>query len=56
MLVSDLIQSYRTDPASPYKALRFRTREHYDSLLRRIDGDLGAHEVSTGVHSPHGHA
>ena len=46
MLVRDLIQSYRTDAASPYKALRFRTRQHYDSLCHRIEADLGARDIS----------
>jgi hypothetical protein len=45
MTISDLIASYRTEKASSYHALRFRTREHYDSLLRRIEADLGANEI-----------
>jgi hypothetical protein len=44
--ISDLILSYRTDKASAYPTLRFRTRQHYDSLLRRIEADLGAREVA----------
>jgi hypothetical protein len=52
MRVADLIASYRTDPASSFgrkddKRLRFRTREHYDCLLRVIEADLGAQEVGS---------
>jgi hypothetical protein len=39
--VRTLIQCYRTDQDSNYRKLRFGTRRHYDSLLRRIDTDLG---------------
>jgi hypothetical protein len=45
MLVSELIASYRTDPVSSYKTLRFRTREHYDSLLKRVEADLGDKQI-----------
>jgi hypothetical protein len=34
--VANLVQLYRTDERSPYKQLRFKTRETYDSLIRRI--------------------
>src|ERR1700722_15053777 len=47
MLIADLIASYRTDKASSYASLRYRTRQHYDSLLRRIDGDLGERDIAT---------
>lgn len=39
--VRTLIQCYRTDQDSGYRKLRFETRRHYGSLLRRIDADLG---------------
>lgn len=45
MRIADLIISYRTDPASAYGKLRYRTRQHYDSLCSRIDADLGAKEI-----------
>lgn len=45
MRVSALITSYSTDPASTYRTLRYRTREHYDSLLKRINIDLGEKEI-----------
>lgn len=32
-----LIADYRSDPRSPYKNLRYKTREHYDVLLRRLE-------------------
>lgn len=41
MNISELITSYRSDPVSTYRTLRFRTRQHYDSLLKRIGEDLG---------------
>jgi len=46
MKIADLIASYRADPASSYHALRYRTRQHYDSLLRVIDADLGERDVT----------
>ena len=46
MKVSALIESYRTDPVSSYSTLRYRTRQHYDSLLKRVEQDLGAIEVA----------
>lgn len=46
MLVHDLIASYRTDAASAYGKLRYRTRGNYDGLLRHIDRDLGHHDIT----------
>ena len=46
MLISELIHSYRTDPVSSYGSLRYRTRQHYDSLLKRIETDLGGTDVA----------
>jgi hypothetical protein len=46
MKISDLIESYRTDEASNYGRLRFRTRGHYDSLCRRLSADLGDKKIA----------
>jgi len=46
LTVKQLIAAYKTDPDSGYQKLRFRTRENYDSLLRRIEKDLGPEMVS----------
>lgn len=46
MKIANLIESYRTDPVSTYRTLRFRTRQHYDGLLKRIDADLGTMDVA----------
>jgi hypothetical protein len=47
MNLSALIHDYRADTASPYGKLRIGTRQRYDSLLRRIERDLGEREVSS---------
>ena len=47
MLVRDLIAFYRTDPASSFGKLRFRTRENYSGLLRHIERDLGPREIGS---------
>jgi hypothetical protein len=39
--IRSLIAAYETDPDSPYKALRYHTRENYGSLTRRIMRDHG---------------
>jgi hypothetical protein len=36
-----LIGCYQADPDSTYQRVRFRTREHYRSLMLRIDADYG---------------
>lgn len=41
LTISKLIEEYRSDPASPYHDVRYRTRENYDSLLRRIHSERG---------------
>jgi hypothetical protein len=46
MLISDLIAAYTTDPASAYGALRYGTRNSYDSRLRIIGTDLGTKEIA----------
>jgi hypothetical protein len=43
--MASLIMAYRGDPDSPYRQLRYRTRETYDSLMRRIDHDLGSEKI-----------
>ena len=35
------MQRYRNDEHSPYKKLRYRTKQNYDSVLRRIEEDRG---------------
>ncbi len=44
--IAGLITSYKSDERSTYKSLRFRTREHYDSLMRRIEVDCGERKLS----------
>jgi hypothetical protein len=40
--IASLISRYKTDGDFGYGKLRFRTRQHYDSLLRRIEKDMGS--------------
>lgn len=42
-----LIARYRTDPRAAYAQLRFRTRENYDALLRRISKDCGGEKLAS---------
>lgn len=44
--VGDLLRAYRADPRSGYRNVRPRTRQNYDSLLRRIENDLGSVSVA----------
>jgi hypothetical protein len=46
MTVEDLVNRYQTDDNSSYKDLRFRTREHYRSCLKRILDDCGNSRLS----------
>jgi hypothetical protein len=39
--VASLIARYKADKDSPYGKLRYRTREHYEGLMRRIERDIG---------------
>lgn len=39
--VASLIAAYTADKVSPYRKLRHRTRQNYDSLLRRVEKDHG---------------
>jgi hypothetical protein len=43
--VAGLVHCYRTDDRSPYKTLKYRTRENYDNLLRRVSHDLGPQQI-----------
>jgi hypothetical protein len=43
--VAGLIARYKTDPDSTYQQLRYRTKQGYDSLLRRIERDMGSEVV-----------
>lgn len=40
-----LVQHYKTDPDSPYHKKRFATRQHYDTLCRRVILDMGDDEI-----------
>jgi hypothetical protein len=39
--IRSLVESYQTDPDSSYRKLRYRTRERYDNLCRRMVKDRG---------------
>lgn len=41
-----LVQQYRTDPDSPYHKKRYASRQHYDTLCRRIDKDCGPLKIA----------
>lgn len=41
-----LVRCYRTDPDSPYHKKRYATREHYDSLSKRIVTDYGTVRIA----------
>lgn len=43
--VRSLIHCYQTDKDSPFKKLRYRTRQHYAILCRRIDRDHGDEDI-----------
>jgi len=44
--VSSLIDRYVNDKGSPFHGLRFRTREHYLSLIKRINESLGEQKLA----------
>jgi len=46
LTVNELIAAYTTDPISPYRKLRHRTRVNYDGLMRRIAKDHGGKNLS----------
>src|SRR5262245_39872283 len=41
LTIRELIGAYKRDPDSPYKKLKYRVRENYDHILRRLDTDIG---------------
>lgn len=41
-----LVQQYRTDPDSSYHDKRFASRQHYDTLCRRVDKDCGTLKIA----------
>lgn len=41
-----LVRSYQTDPDSPYHKKRYATRQHYDTLCRRVVKDCGAEFIA----------
>ena len=45
--VSDLIAAYKADADSPYRRLKYKGRNNYDALLRRIQQDLGSELVAS---------
>lgn len=44
--IRSLIHHYRNDEDSPYKKTRFKTRETYDHLLKRLEEDLGDSKIA----------
>lgn len=44
--VNSLIDAYQNDPDSPYLKKRYGTRNHYDSLCKRLRTDLGDKQVA----------
>jgi hypothetical protein len=46
LTIAELIAAYKADPASPYHRLLFKTRENYDSLLRRFERDHGSVKIA----------
>lgn len=38
--IGGLIACYQTDPDSPYRKLRYKSREHYDVMCRRLEKDI----------------
>jgi hypothetical protein len=46
MSIAILVHLYRSDPRSPYHQIRAKTRENYESLIRRILKDAGAAKIA----------
>jgi len=42
-----LIQQYRTDPESGFHQLRFKTRENYESQLRRLENEMAGDMIAS---------
>jgi hypothetical protein len=40
--VGALVEQYRNNELSPYKKIRFKTREYYDALIKRLLQDCGS--------------
>lgn len=40
--IRTLVDQFQTDEDSPYRKIRYRTRQNYDSILKRIVADHGA--------------
>lgn len=45
--LSNLIHAYKNDPMSPYREIRFVTRQNYDGLLRRWERDHGQEAITS---------
>jgi hypothetical protein len=45
--IKSLVEDYRVHADSPFQNIRFRTRENYNSLLRRIADDCGERKLSS---------
>jgi hypothetical protein len=45
--IRSLIAAYKADRISPYQKLRFRTKENYNSLMRRIEADHGSAKLGS---------
>jgi hypothetical protein len=44
--VGYLVHRYQNDKDSPFQKLKFRTKEHYASCLKRIDDDCGRYKLN----------
>lgn len=45
--LATLIRLYKSDPMSPYREIRFVTRQNYDGLLRRWERDHGHEAIAS---------
>lgn len=45
--LANLIHAYKSDPMSPYREIRFVTRQNYDGLLRRWERDHGHEAIAS---------
>jgi integrase-like protein len=44
--IRGLIHCYRHDPDSPFRKLRYHSRENYGHFLKRIEADYGDHKIA----------
>ncbi len=44
--IAALIQLYRESDHSPYSKLQFKTRKHYDFLIKRLERECGSHKLA----------